>query len=475
MTDRRSQIAVAGLHVIALALVALHGYARTLPPTPTPIPAATDAEAAWWGFWPITYAAQTAFALAALVVLALVGWGWWRLARSPAPQDRLRGRAVRVAIVVALGAAFFAFPIVHTRWGDAYMLAKGLAWPDPDLRITHSWQAPLDVYLHSRVWLALHSALAWEDAMPVYRLLSPLAGLLYLGSALALSNDARLAPGWLSFGLLASLGLLQLFFGYVENYSFAAAGILAYLWLGRRVLCRQSPLWSAALVLALTIATHPSTVILAPSLLYLGWCVGQIDRDGTRPWVAVVLAIAVPMVAVAAATLLLMETGEHGLQALFTTDRPGGGDARWFVPLMGTTTRWEHYTLLSWAHLRDLLNGQILVAPVVLPSLVWLGLAGRTFLRATRPASDGPTLRFFAVAALAYLAFTVVWNPDYGGQRDWDLLSLAAIPATLWLIAVAVQTLHSPALVAGMVPLLAFQALHTAAWVFQNTRPWAWP
>ncbi|MEZ4555040.1 MAG: hypothetical protein R2854_01060 [Caldilineaceae bacterium] len=81
----------------------------------------------------------------------------------------------------------------------------------------------------------------------------------------------RLAPAWLTYGLLVSLGLLQLFFGYVENYSFAAVGVLAYLWLGLRVPAGASPLWLAATVLAVTNATHPSTIVLAPSLLYLGW------------------------------------------------------------------------------------------------------------------------------------------------------------------------------------------------------------
>ena len=138
-------------------------------------------------------------------------------------------------VTVVLVAAFYLFPIAHTRWGDAFMLAKGIAFPDPSVRLTHSWQAPLDVFLHAQTWLALHGPLGWEDAMPAYRLLSPLAGLIYLLVALALSRQFdrhHLAPPWLTYGMLATLGLLQLFFGYVENYSFAAAGILAYLWLG---------------------------------------------------------------------------------------------------------------------------------------------------------------------------------------------------------------------------------------------------
>ena len=70
--------------------------------------------------------------------------------------------------------SFFLFPVVHTRWGDAYMLAKSIAWPDLSLRLTHSWQAPLDVFLHSQVWLALNEQRGWQDdATGVYLLLSP--------------------------------------------------------------------------------------------------------------------------------------------------------------------------------------------------------------------------------------------------------------------------------------------------------------
>ena len=68
----------------------------------------------------------------------------------------------------------------------------------------------------------------------------------------------------------------------------------------------------------------------------------------------------------------MMESGGHGVVALFTSDRPGGGDARWFVPLWETQTRWEQYTMFSWPHLRDVLNEQLLVGPVVLPALLIL-------------------------------------------------------------------------------------------------------
>jgi hypothetical protein len=279
---------------------------------------------------------------------------------------------------------------------------------------------------------------------------------------------------------------MQLFFGYVENYSFASAGILTFLWLARRVLQNRAPLWLATLALGLTNATHPSTIVLAPAALFLAWTTWQ--RGTASPgrvvplrvnlW-RVVVETALPPLLIAAATLALMEVGGHGLQAIFTTDRPGGSDASWFVPLWGTRTRWEAYTLLSWLHLADLTNQALLVAPVVLPSLLWIALSTRRAAQASAHVQAKQTERdtryFLAIASLCYLMLITLWNPDYGGQRDWDLFSLAWIPTTLWLASIAQARLDRSTLVAGFVPLIVLQALHTAAWIYQNTLPWDWP
>ncbi|MEZ4608875.1 MAG: hypothetical protein R2838_01220 [Caldilineaceae bacterium] len=104
-----------------------------------------------------------------------------------------------------------------------------------------------------------------------------------------------------------------------------------------------------------------------------------------------------PMVLIGAATFGLMEFGGHGLRALLTSDRPGGGDARWLVPLFVTTARWEQYTMFSWLHLRDWLNQQLLVAPVVLPALAVLGVSRAASvdprLTTTRPSTNLQSLQ----------------------------------------------------------------------------------
>lgn len=509
---RRQRRLVALFHGLALGLLGAHLYVRTLPPTPDPLPAPGSAEHLWWGLWPITYLPDWAVALGAGAVVALIVLDWWQEMRGPQTEAAAHpGHAwlwpTLWWISAALLAAFFLFPIAHTRWGDAFILAKGIAFPDPALRLTHSWQAPLDVALHSQLWLALHEAFAWRDAMPAYHLLSPLAGALYLLVVLALSRLPLLAPPWLPFALLTTLGLMQLFFGYIENYSFAAAGVLAYLWLGLGVVAGQRPLWLAATLLAVTNATHPSTIILAPSLLYLGAHVHHVCAPRNKRVITVVLEIALPMLLIGGATFLFMEASGHGVAALLSTDRPGGGDARWFVPLLATTTRWEQYTMFSWPHLRDWLNNQLLVAPVVLPALAVVGglwIIGawqrrgdwRSESGGWKPESDSlPNLqspvstlalshshtlfiasaRFLTIAAGFYLLFTFVWNPDYGGQRDWDLFSLAALPTTVLLALVLPRVLRGRALWGAVAPLIMLQAWHTAAWIYQNTLPWQWP
>ena len=164
-----------------------------------------------------------------------------------------------------------------------------------------------------------------------------------------------------------------------------------------------------------------------------------------------------------------MSAGGHGLNAFFGAEAPGGGDHRWLVPLTQISSPWEYYTLFSRGHLMDIANEQLLAAPFTLPLLALLALCYR------RQFPRDPYALFLLAATACYLLLTWVWNPDYGGQRDWDLFAPAAWPATLlafyWLIRAVPITVLARA-VAIIVPV---QALHTAAWIYSNTRPWEWP
>ena len=75
---------------------------------------------------------------------------------------------------------------------------------------------------------------------------------------------------------------------------------------------------------------------------------------------------------------------------------------------------------------------------------------------------------FLILCTALYWLFTWVWNPDYGGQRDWDLFSLAAIPSTLLLTRLLPKALPDRGQLAqaGLM-LIAVSALHTTAWIIR--------
>ncbi|MER2599033.1 MAG: hypothetical protein ABTQ73_05895 [Caldilineales bacterium] len=451
------------LRVLCLLLIGLHLAAPLLP------------EAQAWSVWPYTYLPVIwRWILAGLAGLTLlpalaevIGGAVRGLPRLP---SRWRSGWFALAALLSL-LPFALFRIVHTRWGDAYILVNGIPYPDPALRVGVSWRAPIDLWLHIRLWEVGQRIWGWADAWPAYRILSPLAGALYVFAALKLADSLgrNRTEKALTAGLLLTLGLMQLFFGYAENYSFAAAGIVLFLWLALDTLRRGRPLWQPALALAFTLGLHPSTLALAPALLYLAWVEARRSPEGRA-----LLHTALPLLLVGGSIWLLMTLSGHGLGTLATTDSPGGGDGRWLVPLRHTTTRWEHYTLFSVAHLIDWLNAHLLSAPVTLGSL--LILAGPAWVqhRSQRTPSDHP-LRFLLVATACYWLFTWIWNPDYGAQRDWDLFSLAALPGTT-LLAYALPRLlpGRAALARATLMLTAVSIIHTTAWVYQNTLPWEW-
>ncbi len=109
----------------------------------------------------------------------------------------------------------------------------------------------------------------------------------------------------------------------------------------------------------------------------------------------------------------------------------------------------------------------MLVAPVVWPALILVALLARQRL------ARGDRIGWFlAVMSISYLLLTLVWNADYGGQKDWDLFSPAAVPAALLLGYVLPRAFgeHRALRGAGLA-LLAAQAAHTIAWIWQNTLP----
>ena len=463
------------LALYALLLLGIHAVAAHLPaswaffwyPDKLVGPGGRLAPAEWlWGVYPYTYLASWLRLALVGVTAALTLWlGFAQNVAFSLPPFPVRGRWQALIALLSLP-LFWLGRTVHTRWGDAYLLVKGIA--HPDVRLIYNWQAPLDTFVHAWLFRAGEALWGWMDALPAYWILSSLAGALAVWVLLRLALEVGRddTERWSLFGLPVTLGTMQLFFGYPENYTLISLLMLVFFWLGWRFVRGKSSLWAPSIVLALGMGFHPIMLALQPALWLLGWWGWR--RRGQDPW-RLLLQLLLPSLAVGAGVLALMTAGGHGLAAFLGSEAPGGGDHRWWVPLARVSGKWEYYTMFSRGHFMDILNQQWLSQPFTLVTLILLVI----FAFKKLPRDIYTWFLLMAAGALLFLIFT--WNPDYGGQRDWDLFSIAAWPATLLMAYWLTRALSAPVLLRSGLIIIANQALYTAVWVYSNTRPWHWP
>ncbi|MBN1220874.1 MAG: hypothetical protein JXM69_18270 [Anaerolineae bacterium] len=455
---------LAGVRLWGLMALTLHLAAASLP------------EELSWSVWPYTFLSPGVGWGLALLVAALIippvnhaGWSWlawlWRV------WPGKRARQWWFALLALLsGLLFWLARLRHLRWGDSYLLSVALSYPEAELRVIYNWQAPLTVFTHQRLWqYVAHPWLGWS-VEKVYIAVSIICGMIFvylLLSFLAQLGRSPLKTAALA-GLMLTTGSMQLFFGYVENYTIVSLGLLITLILAWPALAGEGRLAWPVLAFSLTNAFHPSTVFLWPGIMFLAWLCWKRNHVSLASGL---LQTLLPPLLIGGGVLALMESGGHGLSALTGIDRPGGGDGIWFVPLFETTTQWQHYTMFSAAHLLDWLNEHFLISPFGLPLIV---LTLITVYRFRVSLFDRPGNRdyayFLGVTSAAYLLLSWLWNPDYGGRNDWDLFAPSAFVYTLLASHLLVRILPSrDKLKEGSLFIIAVSLLHTAAWIFTNT------
>jgi hypothetical protein len=456
---------VLGIQLWGLLLLTLHLAAFKLP------------EEAAWSLWPYTFLPAGLGWILALLAAALIippvnqvvcRWTCRLWLAWPAKYAYKGWFALAAGLA---GVIFWLARLRHLRWGDSYLLSVALSYPDLDLRVIYNWQAPLTVFIHQRLWQFVADPwLGWPVAN-VYSTLSILAGMIFVYVLLLFTVDLGRDPleAAILAGMLLTTGSMQLFFGYVENYTIVSLALMVTLFLAWRALRAEiQPLWPI-LSLSLANALHPSTVFLWPGLWLLSW---QCWRRGYVSPAGALLQTVLPPLLVAGGVLVLMESGGHGVSALLGVDRPGGGDGIWFVPLFATTTAWQRYTLFSVDHILDWANVHLLISPFGLPILILaVSLLGRYRLAIFKTPTEKDFAYFLGVTSAMYLLLTWFWNPDYGGRKDWDLFAPSAFVYTLLAGYLVVHILRDRQKLAEVgLFIIVISLLHTGAWIFTNSQ-----
>jgi hypothetical protein len=213
-----------------------------------------------------------------------------------------------------------------------------------------------------------------------------------------------------ALALAATLGVTQLYFGYIESYPVVCVTILACLWLfARRARGADSP-WLAAAALGIAAATHLVTLFLMPAYITT---VVRAERSWPRRLAHVAIPVGVaPVLLLAAGTtpadwFLPFRTAAHGL----VSTRAG-------TPLE------QPYPWLSLPHASDVINGILLAIPVPAILMVAWGIArkGRVWPRSA-------SHQVLGVAAATGLLAAGALSLPVAPAQDWDLTAALLLPA----------------------------------------------
>jgi tetratricopeptide (TPR) repeat protein len=308
-----------------------------------------------------------------------------------------------------------------------------------------------------------------EVARATVGLSSALAGALFVPVAWGIARELARAPGPGSSGdaadraaiaplvclVLVAQGYVQLFFGYVENYTFNALVQGVYLLTALRHLRRAAPLVLPGLALVLNVSLDLSAVMLVPSFLAL--VVRAAMTRGARMRAARDLAL-IALLALALTRLMAWIQPGYRLAA-----------AAVGVVTQALFARGAHTDALAYmfsaVHVRDFFNEQMLIGPAAAFLLV-TGLAGALLAR-TRVSA---TALFLGLGGLASLAGAwVTTDLALGYPRDWDLFAPSALVLTVAGLHFALSVpWRANALRRSLVVVGCAGLFHTVPWVAVN-------
>ena len=301
--------------------------------------------------------------------------------------------------------------------GDGYLRAGEIG-----LGRLYSITEPFDFYLHLLV-----SKLFGLDGYTTYGVLSCIAGALLIFLILLLCDLwGKDGKGKLFiFLILASMGSTQLFFGYIESYSFMYVALITYIFFGTRYLQQKSGFWLPCIFLLLAASFHLSALFVLPSLFYLAVATlpqparlkvrRSVDSNEIRRTRRVKFANLVSLVCVISLIglelYLLKAYSPEGVSGSFLIYPFGGGKS--------------FYSFFSLAHLLDFLNHQLLVSPVSM--VMWVMILA-LFWKTVDLKEN--VVRFLMWIMVCSFGFALLVDPKLGYARDWDLFAFTGLGVT---------------------------------------------
>ncbi len=243
--------------------------------------------------------------------------------------------------------------------------------------------------------------------------------------------------------LALATGALQLFFGYVEHYTPALALGFLYLLFAARVIAGSGRLVVPGIFLFAGLFFHVQLVLLIPSYLWLLLWVLATRRN---PAWSLRLAIVVGLTTVIGLLIAIYAT-------------PLGSFA---LPISGAG-----YSVFSGAHLLDVVNVVLLLAPVWLLLVVFF-----LFRLFTNRQTDRRLSAFTLSLGVPAWLFILFVKPELGLARDWDLYAITVLGIAapgIFSLARTVARSNNPArFTAILAPAIVLSIALVVSWIGVN-------
>ena len=363
----------------------------------------------WWAYLP-SYIPVMLFVPA--LILALLPCRFFDKDADSTPHapptgiGEIKYFSLALVLFLVFGLSFILFKAETHFLGDGYTLLNLLSSDTPLVKPSNFGETLFRVWTKSLIGGEPERA-----ALLSYQIISIASGILLMLVVIITSKHLfqDLQKRLLFVAAVFSGGYMLLFFGYVEHYSVFALAIGIYTCLGMLVALGKLSKWLVLPSIAFAIFLHIFGVFLLPSALYLLFSDVPLARRMGQYRTKTKLLVLTGLIGV----LLIPAVSLYRTNFQFRLA---------LTPLITDRFTIEGYTLISANHLFDYLNLLLVLAPA-LPLLI----AGLYYVP-LKKLLRRKEFRFLALLILLTCGASFFVDPKLGMPRDWDLLSLPAIP-----------------------------------------------
>ncbi len=316
-------------------------------------------------------------------------------------------------------------------------------------------------------WLHFFTSKIGYEPLTTMAFSSVIAGAIFIISTLLVSNqlfkDTKKKIFFFLF--MCTMGSIQLYFGFIEYTSFLSASLMVYVYTGLLYLRKKVNIMIPSLVLIITILFHLEAILVGPSLLYLIF-----QNKKKKIFYDFFKASIVFIILLSSFSLYIYFIEWDETIPLSPVDKFGrfgyGGVEERFYPIKIKPGSEAPATMFSWYHYNQIINQQLLVAPIGIFLLLSMWISRKKVFEKNKN-SKSKINNFLAIIVIFYIIYSLIGIMHFSGRQDWDHID-ASIPYTILGAYLFLTFTRKEDLKYLVIILIVIALIHTVPWIMAN-------